>query len=148
MINILTCSKCKQQKPTSEFQVDNRVSRGFTYQCKECRKVYKKTSQWHEYSKKYVKEHLEDYREAAARRRREAISLLGGKCECCGEKEYKFLAIDHIHGLHLRDRTESGNALVNKVRKNPKAKEIYRILCHNCNSAIGFYGFCPHNNLD
>ncbi len=146
MNNILKCSKCKKTKPTTGFQVDNSISRGFTYQCKECRKVYKTTPQWFEYSKKYAKDHVENYRKNAARRRREAIEKLGGRCECCGETEYKFLAIDHIHGLHYRDRTESGNALVNKVRTNPNAEELYRILCHNCNSATAYYGSCPHND--
>lgn len=21
----------------------------------------------------------------------------------------------------------------------------FRVLCHNCNMAIGFYGYCPHS---
>jgi hypothetical protein len=22
---------------------------------------------------------------------------------------------------------------------------MYRVLCHNCNMALGFYGYCPHH---
>ena len=148
MTQYLKCSKCKQEKPVNEFQPEpiHCRARGYSYQCKECRKAYKNNPKYKAYQSQYGKENLAVYRENAARRRREALTMLGGRCECCGESEYKFLAIDHINGLHHRDRTESGNALVNKVRKNPDAKKLYRILCHNCNSAIGFYGSCPHKD--
>ena len=148
MNNNLTCSKCKQEKPVTEFYVDRSVARGYTYQCKECRKVYKTTPQWYVYSKNYHKEHPNKSKENAAKRRRDVIEKLGGKCECCGETEFMFLAIDHIHGLHHRGRKESGNSLVTRVKRSGYDKKTYRVLCHNCNSAIGWYGFCPHHNLD
>jgi hypothetical protein len=75
----------------------------------------------------------------------------GEKCECCGETTREFLAIDHVHG--------GGNAHRSELKKNPKYSShqgIYcwavdhgfpttlRILCHNCNTARGLYGYCPH----
>jgi hypothetical protein len=36
------CSKCRENKPRSEFSVDRSKSRGITYQCKSCRGVKNK----------------------------------------------------------------------------------------------------------
>jgi hypothetical protein len=36
---LLTCSKCKQEKPTTEYYADPKAKRGFQYQCKSCCKV-------------------------------------------------------------------------------------------------------------
>lgn len=150
MTKYLKCSKCKQDKPTTEFQPEpvHCKARGFSYQCKECRKVYKNNPKYKAYQVNYGKENAETYRENQRRRRREVIEELGGKCECCGETEYQFLAIDHINGLTKRDRTDSGNSLAVKVKRSGYDKTIYRVLCHNCNMSLGFYGFCPHNNLN
>lgn len=64
-------------------------------------------------------------------------------CYCCLEKRYEFLCIDHINGgggKHLK--SIGGNFYKWLIRnKFPKG---YRVLCHNCNMARGFYGYCPH----
>lgn len=69
----------------------------------------------------------------------------GGKncCECCGEKHLEFLAIDHKNGGGGKHRKSLQEylPLILKRRGFPKG---YRILCHNCNGSIGFYGYCPH----
>lgn len=74
--------------------------------------------------------------------RKKAIEYYGGKCNCCGEKEYKFLAIDHINGRNKVERV-STREFYNNFRKGIFPKD-YQLLCHNCNSAKGFYGQCPH----
>jgi len=76
-------------------------------------------------------------------------------CNCCGLNEHvNFLAIDHIAG---RKQMESEPELV-KLGYSSKLKSIdlvrwiikndfpdgFQILCHNCNSAKGWYGICPH----
>lgn len=78
--------------------------------------------------------------------REAAINAYGGKCECCGEDRYEFLALDHINGGGIQHRRElgwSGNSIAKWLMKNDYPKG-FRILCHNCNCAIGFYGSCPH----
>ena len=64
-------------------------------------------------------------------------------CSCCGENHIEFLAIDHIkgNGNEHRKSLKDYLPLILKRKKYPKG---YRILCHNCNSSIGFYGYCPH----
>ncbi len=31
-----------------------------------------------------------------------------------------------------------------RLYKAPKRLPGYRLLCHNCNSALAYYGYCPH----
>ena len=76
--------------------------------------------------------------------RKQIIQLYGGKCACYGENKYEFLAIDHKFGggnKHRKQRGSSARYLRWILNNRPS---YLRILCHNCNSAIGFYGYCPH----
>ena len=77
--------------------------------------------------------------------RMKIIEHYGGKCECCGETRYEFLAIDHING-DGQERRKKGNTLeyFGIVKNNFEIDYPIRILCHNCNLAYGFYGYCPH----
>lgn len=66
-------------------------------------------------------------------------------CQCCGETGLEFLTFDHIDGkgnIH-RNTTKSVRDMAFWLRKN-KYPQGYRILCMNCNSALGFHGYCPH----
>jgi hypothetical protein len=69
------------------------------------------------------------------------------QCSCCGEKHMEFLAIDHIKGggrKHQKEiKSKYSSVPIFLVRNNfPKG---FRVLCHNCNSALGYYGYCPHD---
>ena len=78
--------------------------------------------------------------------RLKVLNHYGAKCQCCGETQYEFLAIDH--------KNNDGNV----QRKSLKTSTMYRyiiknnypdnlqVLCHNCNLAKAFYGKCPHND--
>lgn len=77
-------------------------------------------------------------------RRLECIKHYGGKCACCGESEPKFLALDHIYGGGTKHRKGKGNIVYWIVKNN--YPDLFQILCHNCNSAKGFYGECPHTS--
>lgn len=69
----------------------------------------------------------------------------GQKCACCGETAREFLALDHVNGggaAHRRIMRSSTQLRAWVIRQNfPKT---FQILCHNCNSARGWYGYCPH----
>lgn len=68
-------------------------------------------------------------------------------CQCCNEKRVEFLTFDHINGggnqhrktLHRKD-------IVQYLIKN-NFPEGFRVLCQNCNSSLGFHGYCPHQKL-
>lgn len=80
----------------------------------------------------------------------EIINHYGGKCACCGEVEPRFLSLDHMNGGGNADRkrrfngTIRGGVEIYRQVKKEGYPNIFRILCHNCNQAIGSYGKCPH----
>lgn len=80
----------------------------------------------------------------------EVIRHYGGECNCCGESELAFLAIDHIGGGGMRHRKEigisGGPRFYMWIRKNKYPKNL-RILCHNCNQATSWGRKCPHELL-
>lgn len=72
------------------------------------------------------------------------IDTYGGKCKCCGlDDYYEFLCIDHIGGKKQDGAPRGGWLFYSWLKKNGFPSG-YRVLCHNCNMAIGFYGYCPH----
>jgi len=86
---------------------------------------------------------LKSYRQGL---RIEVISAYGGRCTCCGEDHHYFLALDHINGITGPKRAKerkSGSSWYLKLRREGYPSHI-QVLCHNCNSAKGFYGVCPH----
>lgn len=66
-------------------------------------------------------------------------------CACCGESSLEFLAIDHIDGGGNKHRAnmKRGTKMWQWLLKHGLPAG-FRVLCHNCNLAIGFYGACPH----
>lgn len=104
--------------------------------------------------KKYRQEHAETYNAASQRWSRalrdDVLRHYGGdppSCACCGESAREFLAIDHVDGGGSKQRKalrmHSGTQFLGWLRKN-NYPPGFRVLCHNCNSARGFYGACPH----
>jgi len=82
------------------------------------------------------------------RTRAAVLHAYGGVCVCCGETEVKFLGIDHIEGGGTTHRKELGG--VGKLYAwllKQGCPDGYRLLCHNCNLARGFYGACPHESV-
>lgn len=65
-------------------------------------------------------------------------------CACCGENRIEFLGIDHIKGGGNRERKEMGHGNIYQRLKVRGYPEGHRVLCHNCNMSLGFYGYCPH----
>lgn len=78
--------------------------------------------------------------------RKSVVDHYGGKCACCGESNYEFLAIDHVNGGGTRLRREKIQSSRNYYKiKKEGYPDTYRILCHNCNQSLGLYGYCPHD---
>ena len=81
----------------------------------------------------------------------EVLEALGGKCACCGETMAEFLTVDHINGdgaAHRKQLTGKTRAssikIYRDIRKRGFPKDQFRVLCFNCNCAIGSWGYCPH----
>lgn len=79
----------------------------------------------------------------------EILTHYGGnppQCACCKESHIEFLAIDHIGGGGNKHRKKVGIGwgkfyLWLKRQDYPSG---FRVLCHNCNMSLSFYGYCPH----
>ena len=169
-----TCTNCGETYPrtTEFFQRQKGRKDGLHTWCKKCKQAYakqynpgyyqrnreaiiEKTKAYAEANKEAVRERKKKWhkknkkkRNASGRRfnrkyRMLAIEAYGSKCECCGENHYEFLAIDHIDGGGRQHRQEIGGNFYRWLNKNDYP-EGFRCLCHNCNSALGYYGYCPH----
>ena len=66
------------------------------------------------------------------------------ECACCGERRHEFLSFDHIDGGGKLHRDEIGNDGIVAFLRHNNYPPGFRVLCHNCNQAIGFFGYCPH----
>ena len=128
-IKEIVCSICGGIYEAKQQDSDSR--------CPSCRSIYLR--EWRKLSKS---------REAKAKAHRlmreRAFAGYGNKCACCGENRFEFLAIDHVNGGGHEDRkTHNTWQIAKRVIELNFPKE-YRVLCHNCNLSIGWYGYCPH----
>jgi len=80
----------------------------------------------------------------------EVFNAYGGcVCQCCGETTLEFLSIDHINGDGAKHRkslsktNNYGQAIYGWLKRN-KYPKGFRVLCMNCNFALGKFGYCPH----
>ena len=76
-------------------------------------------------------------------KRAKVLRHYGGKCMCCGEKRIEFLAIDHIKNDGHIHRKQIKTNIFSWIIQHHYPKNL-QILCHNCNLAKAFYGYCPH----
>ncbi len=74
----------------------------------------------------------------------------GAFCACCGETFLEFLSIDHINGDGAKDRRKVKGVNVGYniygVLKKQGFPPGFRVLCMNCNFALGHGGSCPHQS--
>ncbi len=81
--------------------------------------------------------------------RLELLMAYGGlSCSCrhsngpCGPKPLEHLALDHMNKRVRKKYPQTGWAICSPLRKAGWPSG-FRVLCHNCNMALGFYGKCP-----
>lgn len=150
------CVRCDQELPEERFHKDSSRHDGLTTWCKTCRNANsmrwnaangdRRTVADRTYKRTNAEELLERNRRARRKRRAEVIARYGGKCACCGEDHLEFLAIDHVNGGGTAHRREvgKGDVFYKWLKAAGYPTEGYRVLCHNCNLSLGFYGYCPH----
>ena len=69
-------------------------------------------------------------------------------CACCGVTDPELLCIDHINGDGEECRRKHpGQLNIYQWLKQNNYPPGFRILCANCNQAIGIYGSCPHTKV-
>lgn len=144
--------------PLDEFSRDKTRHDGLTVWCKPCvREAARGRALTEEQRARKAaatkasvhrnRERINERNRVARRARREwIIAHYGGRCACCEEARLEFLAIDHIEGGGTAHRREvgKGDAFYKWLKAQGYPLEGYRVLCHNCNLSLGFYGYCPH----
>lgn len=126
-----TCSKCKGNKPLSEFRKDKTRSDGYSYTCKSCSSSRHKEL----YHKKY---HIKA--KIRTKKRHEEIRQLLNEyvkdksCVNCGESDP--VVFEFHHKNPKEKEFEIGSAL-NRKRENV-LKELAKciILCANCHRRV------------
>lgn len=125
-------------------------------QTKEARDAYKK--KWYlenrerilDYRKKADLKRRDQKRDYDKRRHAEHKRLVlehyGGCCTCCGITQPEFLSVDHIQGGGTKHRKEVSHRIYYWLVMN-NFPEGYRLLCYNCNCSLGFFGYCPHQEI-
>jgi hypothetical protein len=79
--------------------------------------------------------------------RDQVLKHYGDKCSCpgCDEWRREFLCIDHIDGGgHVERKRIGGSSSFYRWIIKQDFPQHLRLLCHNCNMALGAYGYCPH----
>lgn len=126
----VACCRCGNIYPrTSEFFMSGGKRQSFpTTLCKNCRNQA-------EYLKK-----------KAARLK--ALQHYSGSvvpfCQCCSESAVEFLTFDHINGGGNQHRKQLHREDIVRYLTKANFPSGFRVLCQNCNSSLGFHGYCPH----
>lgn len=154
--------KCKRCKEFSENQfcqnckpyINNlgkkrRITKKFLNVCVNCSKSFINSGRSKITCDICLNKLLSSAKKYYKKLRLEVINKYGGFCECCGEYNMVFLAIDHIHGEGNKHRKEVGvGATFYRWLKKNNYPEGFRVLCHNCNAAYYQLGKCPHEFID
>jgi len=152
--------------PYKDPEAEKRYQREYAkkWRLKHAQQYRKRVRAWVEanrekvrqYSRKYYwanreKEILRVMRGAPkyhCQRKMDALITYGGnppKCACCGEMRIPFLTIDHINGKTAEHRAELKRfGSIYQWLKSMNYPSGFRVLCMNCNFAIGKFGSCPH----
>jgi hypothetical protein len=100
---------------------------------------------------KWAKEHSEKNKQTKLKyRKKRKLKILNYysngtlRCACCSENRIEFLTIDHVKGDGAKHRRQigSGSLYVWLIKNN--YPDGFRVLCFNCNSSYGLFGYCPH----
>lgn len=134
------CPRCSRTLTIESFSRNERFNDGRCFYCRRCMRDYLDVHRAEQ--RAYSRDYNRQLRIAA-------LEHYGKWCKCCGEAHEEFLAIDHEHRTgddrrRLIGSTGGVNMYLWLKRNGYPAG--FRTLCHNCNLAIGFYGYCPHRS--
>jgi hypothetical protein len=154
------CPKCNKEifYKSAKLRDDANIAGTGCFKCRPTKtklteyQKFERKATAKEYNKMWRIENKEkianDKREYNKQLKIDFLNAYGNKCSCCGELEPKFLTLEHLKGRNETDKRPSGKKMTG-TRMYMKAKKLgypdyYTILCFNCNSAKGLFGFCPH----
>lgn len=147
--DVLICNLCHKELPNEDFYLtSNKHTRsGICKICTKNRAAMHRLDNIDEHRNR-TSANLKKWRFNI---KTQVLCAYGGQqpcCACCGETRIQFLAIDHINGGGTKHRKSIGVSSGHKFYlwlRNNDYPPGFRVLCHNCNQAIGSYGVCPHS---
>lgn len=136
---MLTCTQCKAEKPDEEFRLLSPSAKV---------RLLTRTRDWHcrDCVRANTRQDMKIHRQKTILTVLEHYCNGDPRCECCGERNIKFLTMDHINddGFTHRGRVGGPHAIARDLIKRGFPPEIV-IRCYNCN--LGRQrngGICPH----
>jgi hypothetical protein len=138
----------EKQRLWKEKNRDNIKKWNREYREKNRKKINKqKVDYYHANKDKYADKH-KAYQKVRYKRLRlfalQKYSIGGIQCSCCGEKEIRFLCIDHVNGGGTKHRESIGRSNTYMWLKKNNYPKGFQVLCANCNMAKRENGICPH----
>ena len=134
------CSTCGTPLTAENAVWRSPPRQGLQSWCRPCRNARSL-----EYQRLHPEQRRTTGRRCRAKLKDEVIRAYGGKCDCCGETTPEFLALDHRNGGGTQHRkTVTSPTVLRRLVIRQGFPDAYRLLCHNCNQAIGWFGSCPH----
>ena len=156
------CSNCKIEKDEKNFSQDKSRGNGRRYTCRTCVNEWRRIYYWKDVEKSRAKarenqntpERRKYLSEHRLKVRVEVLKHYSGgdiHCACCGEKEVKFMTIDHTNNNGAEHRKEvkkyGGTPFYFWLRYNDFPIG-FQVLCYNCNIAKYIFKKCPHNKMN
>lgn len=91
---------------------------------------------------------LQSRRASYLKFKKQVFDAYGNRCACCGESNLKFLTLDHVQNqgaTHRRSLKQGTYYVFKSVIEAGFPKDLYRLLCWNCNCGRAMNGgVCPH----
>lgn len=126
-VPVKICTKCKIEKPISEFGVRRRAKDGYKARCRKCTNEYRMPSESE--IKRNARSRDRKYKFESGEYDR-MLREQNGVCSVCREPETRKSPRSHAVLNLLVDHSH----VTNKVRS---------LLCHRCNTAIGLFRDSP-----
>lgn len=145
------CSKCKIEKPKSEFYRDKSSKDGLSYTCKSC--VSERGKKWRETNRNRVQEYRKEYllknelavREQILNKTKKAmlfVQSLKKPCVKCGENRPWVIQFHHIDPSTKKFTIGSGHTYSKDSLREEALKCV--CLCSNCHDEFHyFFGKSP-----
>ena len=124
------CNECGGERACGKWRCDK---------CRQRRKI-----SWIKYRDEYRLKHKAAHRQLKI----DTFNAYGGCiCACCRETHLEFLSIDHMHGTPRKNAKERAGFYLYGWLKKHNFPLGFRVLCMNCNFALGHFGSCPHQPI-
>lgn len=130
---MITCSRCRKRKQHTEFYKQKIGKHGRRSTCIECDRIYARSR---------IRVLNKELRELV-------FTHYGGYvCACCGERERKFLTLDHVNNdgnAHRKATGRNAGVFTYQWIVQNNFPPGFQILCMNCNFGKSLNGgVCPH----